>query len=476
MNVLHLSAECYPVAKAGGLGDVVGALPKYQKQEGVQASVVMPFYNRKFTQEQHLISVFSSSSNLGQRVFDYEILKEEKDVLGFELYLVKIPSLLDREEIYCYPDEIEQFVAYQIAVVDWLVKANIQVDLVHCHDHHAGLVPFLMQHSSRFNALKDIPTVLTIHNGQYQGWLGWDKFYYLPDADTSKTGLLDWGGCINSLAAAVKCCWAYTTVSPSYLAELKHQANGLEFLFELEQQKGIGILNGIDPSVWNPAKDKMIAKTYTASSVVQGKAFNKAEICRAFGLDETKPLFTFIGRLVLEKGADKLADAIRDSLKAFDGQISVLVLGSGEKYIEQQLVDLKEEFKDYNVYIGYNEELSHQIYAGADFILMPSRVEPCGLNQLYALKYGTVAIVRATGGLKDSIIDIDDTDGYGIRFDNCEVSDIVKAIERAIYLYQDNKKLTQIRKSMMSLDFSWNKSAQQYIHLYNSLILQNGTI
>ncbi len=470
MNVLHLSAECYPVAKAGGLGDVVGALPKYQTQEGIRAMVIMPFYDRKFVHDHVLETVFSGSSNLGQRGFDYEIIKEVNNVLGFELYLVKIPGLLDRKEIYSYPDEIEQFVAYQISVLDWVVKSELQIDIFHCHDHHSGLVPFLMQHSSRFNSLKDIPSICTIHNGQYQGWIGWEKFNYLPDADASKTGLLDWGGCINSLAASVKCCWQYTTVSPTYLEELKQNSNGLEFLFEMEQQKGSGILNGIDPDVWNPVTDPMLEQRYTLKNVVSGKEANKIKICEAFQLDPKKPLFTFIGRLVLEKGADKLADAVRESLAKYNNEISILILGSGDKEIEESLDALKREVADFNVFIGYNEELSHQIYAAADFILMPSRVEPCGLNQLYALKYGTVPIVRSTGGLKDSIIDIEEMNGYGIRFDNCEISDIVTAIERAINLYKNKKELTKIRKLMMELDFSWNRSAQQYIKLYKALI------
>lgn len=469
MNVLHLSAECYPVAKAGGLGDVVGALPKYQTQEGIRAMVIMPFYNRKFVADHTLETVFSDSSILGQRVFDYEILKESSDILGFELYMVKIPGLLDRTEIYSYPDETEQFVAFQIAALDWVVKDDLQVDIFHCHDHHSGLVPFLMQHSSRFQKLKNIPSICTIHNGQYQGWIGWEKYYYLPDTDASKTGLLDWGGCINSLASAVKCCWAYTTVSPSYLEELKHNSNGLEFLFQMEQQKGTGILNGIDPDIWDPATDPMIVQNYAVKTVSKNKKVNKKSLCEQFDLDPEKPLFTFIGRLVLEKGADKLATALRESLKKFGSDINIIILGSGEKYIEAQLSALKEEFSNINVFIGYNEELSHKIYAGADFILMPSRVEPCGLNQLYALKYGTVPIVRSTGGLKDSIIDIETEQGYGIRFDNCETEDIVNAIERAIDLFSNTKKLLGIQKLMMELDFSWNKSAQQYINLYTSL-------
>lgn len=470
MKVIHLSAECYPVAKVGGLGDVVGALPKYQVQEGIEAIVVLPFYDRKFTREKSFEILFSSSTNLGERVLDYQILKENTDELGFQLILVKIPGLLDREEVYCYPDENEQFIAYQLVVLDWIIKRNVQPDILHCHDHHSGLVPYLVKYSRRFNSLKDIPTVCTIHNGQYQGWMSWSDFHYIPEPEEEFNGMLEWNGCINKLAASVKCSWVYTTVSPGYLEELKYNSNGLEFLFEIEKGKGVGILNGIDPDIWNPETDKMIVSNYKTSSATRGKQSNKKFICQQFGLDTNKPLFSFIGRLVHEKGVDKLLEAVKDILSQENPDVNFLILGSGEKYLEDELVYIKENYPNINVFIGYNEELSHKIYAGADFILMPSRVEPCGLNQLYALKYGTVPIVRSTGGLKDSIKDIKEKNGYGLRFENCEKWDIIHAIDRAKELYQDNKQFKNIRKVMMELDFSWNKAAQQYIHLYKRLI------
>ncbi|MBD3748390.1 MAG: glycogen synthase [Sphingobacteriales bacterium] len=471
MNVLHLSAECYPVAKAGGLGDVVGALPKYQVGLGINAMVAMPYYDKKFVKEHPFDTVFRGTSKLGYRSFDFEILKETTDVLGFELYLVRIPELLDRPEIYSYPDEREQFVAFQLAILDWIIKTEKSIDVFHCHDHHTGLIPFLIQYSSNFSTLAKIPSVFTIHNGQYQGWMGWDKFHYLPGVDPSKGGLLEWNNCINPLAAAVKCCWKYTTVSPSYLQELKINSNGLEFLFELEGEKGIGILNGIDTEVWDPAKDPMLSFNYTKTTVKSGKEKNKAEICHAYGLNPDKPLFTFIGRLVLEKGAEKLAELIKEMMLRNADEFSFLLLGSGEKDIERDLKEIQTYLKNYNCYIGYDEQLSHQIYSGADFILMPSRVEPCGLNQLYALRYGTIPIVRTTGGLKDSVIDVQDEGGYGIRFENLELMEMIVAMQRAIALYQNQKKINQLRKQMMELDFSWNKSAQQYVELYKSLTL-----
>jgi starch synthase len=470
MRIYHLAAECYPVAKVGGLADVVGALPKYQNRAGMSTAVVMPFYNRKFVKENTFDVVFQAALLLGTRRYYFEVLKEHTDKLGFELYLIKIPGLLDRDEVYMYPDEREQFIAFQLAFLDWISYSQQTPDIIHCHDHHVGLIPFLMKHSKLYSRLSNIPTVFTIHNGQYHGVFSWDKLNYLPEIDKNQTGLLDWGGMINPLAAAVKCCWRYTTVSPSYLHELAYQSNGLEYLFYLEKAKGSGIINGIDTEVWNPKTDSMIAQKFTAAKSEEGKAQNKAALCTKFGLDGDKPLISFIGRLVLEKGADLIAQAIRRALFEHPDSFSFLMLGTGEPWIEQQMTELKNQFPGQcNVFVGYDESLSHQIYAGSDFLLMPSRVEPCGLNQLYSLRYGTVPIVRSTGGLRDTVIDFGDEGGYGIRFNNVSVDDISYSIGRAIGLYQNKPHLQLLRKRMMALDFSWDRSAKEYITLYESL-------
>lgn len=471
MKIYHLSAECYPVAKVGGLADVVGALPKYQNLAGLDAAVVMPFYDRKFTRENEFETVFQSATLLGTRRLYFEILKEKTDKLGFPLYLVKIPGLLDRENIYSYPDETEQFIAFQISFLDWISYSQQSPDIIHCHDHHSGLVPFLLKYSKLYTRLVNTPTVFTIHNGQYHGAFGWDKLSYLPEIDITKTGLLDWNGGINPLASAVRCAFKYTTVSPSYLDELSHQSNGLEYLFFLERSRGIGIVNGIDTEVWNPATDPMIVEKYSPAKVTAGKQKNKEALCVRFNLDPAKPFISFIGRLVLEKGAELLAEALETSLKSYAGKVNFLVLGAGDPEIEKDLQELKEKFpEDCNVYIGYNEELAHQVYAGSDFLLMPSRVEPCGLNQLYSLRYGTMPVVRSTGGLKDTVIDFGDEGGYGIRFNNVSVEDISYSIGRALELYPDSKKMQTLRKRMMALDFSWDTSAKQYIELYQSII------
>ncbi len=472
MRIFHLSAECYPVAKVGGLADVVGALPKYQNLLGMQAAVVMPYYNRKFVQENEFETVFQSSTLLGIRRLYFEILKEKTDKLGFELYLVKIPGLIDRENIYSYPDETEQFIAFQIAFLDWISYSQQKPDLIHCHDHHSGLVPFLLYHSKLYTRLADTPTIFTIHNGQYHGAFGWDKLSYLPEIDLTKTGLLDWAGGINPLACAVKCCWRYTTVSPTYLEELTINSNGLEYLFYLEKAKGVGIINGIDTDIWDPKTDLMIAEKFSIKMQAKGKQANKEALCSRFNLSPDVPLVSFIGRLVIEKGADLLATAMEQSFNEHPGKFNFLVLGAGDKEMESELLQLKDFYPDQcTAFIGYDEALAHQVYAGSDFLLMPSRVEPCGLNQLYSLRYGTLPMVRSTGGLKDTVIDFGDEGGYGIRYNNASVEDICIAVSRALVLYDNTKHLQALRKLMMSLDFSWDRSAKEYINLYESLNL-----
>ena len=470
MKVFHLSAECYPVAKVGGLADVVGALPKYQNKLGIEAAVVMPFYDRKFTQENEFDIVFQASSLLGTERFYFEILKERTNKLGFELFLIRIPGLLDRENVYEYPDETEQFIAFQIAFLDWINWSQQSPDLIHCHDHHTGLVPFLMTSSKLYVRFANTPTVLTIHNGQYHGAFSWTKLALLPEVDMTRVGLLDWNGGINPLAAGVKCCWRYTAVSPSYLEELTYSSNGMEYLFYLERSKGIGILNGIDTEVWNPKTDPMIPDKYSLRQLAAGKQKNKVALCERFGLSPDKPTISFIGRLVIEKGADVLPEALKTSMEIHADSVNFIILGAGEIKTQEALVALKEQFPNqYSAFIGYDESLAHLVYAGSDFLLMPSRVEPCGLNQMYSMRYGTLPMVRVTGGLKDTVIDFGDEGGYGIRFLQATAADIVQSVSRAVEVYSNTALLQLLRKRMMALDFSWDRSAKEYIDLYQSL-------
>jgi starch synthase len=300
--------------------------------------------------------------------------------------------------------------------------------------------------------------------------MGWEKSVYIPAWDTWQGGMLSWAGAVNPLASGIKCAWKVTTVSPTYLEEMRRSANGLEALLEYERGKCSGILNGIDNVVWDPATDSYLEDHYTIDTVEEGKQANKLLLCERFGLDPKKPLITFIGRLVGEKGADLLPQAIEDSFYYIGRKMNFLVLGSGSPVVEGRLQAMKGLSRgDYNTYIGYDEALSHQIYAGADFILMPSRVEPCGLNQLYALRYGTVPVVRNTGGLHDTVVDYGDKNGYGIRFAHATVGDMTHGIWRSVELYQQPAKLQGIRSRMMQLDFSWEASVRSYLDLYASM-------
>ena len=471
MEIIHVSAECFPYAKAGGLGDVVGALPKYQNTLGHFAKVVIPMYRTKFLYDHQFEEVHKGAFGMANYWFNYTIIKETTNELGFDLYLIDIFNLLDREKIYGYNDDTERFTAFQIAVVDWISRWEHRPDIVHVHDHQAALIPFMMKNCFTYRHLASIPTILTIHNGQYQGWMDWNKSNYIPEWDKWKWGMLEWEKNINPLASGVKCASKVTTVSPGYLDELKYNANGLEKLFEYEKGKCSGILNGIDEDVWNPMTDTLIETQYSIEDAKEGKAANKKILCRQFGLDETKPLIVFIGRLVAEKAADLLPQAIVDSIQHINGSMNFLILGSGDPVVEHQLQLLNSQYVGYyNSQIGYNEKLAHQMYAGADFLLMPSRVEPCGLNQMYAMRYGTIPIVRNTGGLKDTVKDYGDEGGFGICFDNASVWDITYSIYRAIELFKYPERLTEIRKQIMSIDHSWENSAGKYLELYRSVI------
>ncbi|WP_419870674.1 glycogen synthase [Chryseobacterium sp. CT-SW4] len=466
MIIFHLSTECYPVAKVGGLADVVGALPKYQnKIKGIDAKVVMPWYNKSFIYDHEFDIVFDGFIHQGPTMLQVQVMKEKTDVLGFELYLVKIPGLLDRENPYGYQDESFQFLAFQHGVLHWLSAMQIRPDVLHCHDYHTGLVPFMIEHCPEFSFLKGVKTVGTIHNGEYQGVMGWNMISYMPAFDTWKWGLLDWEGLINPLACMIKCSHAFTAVSQGYLEELFISFRGLEGLVRNEYQKAYGIINGIDTEVWNPETDPMLDYNFSQENAIEQKKKNKEKLCGEYQLNPELPLFAFIGRFATEKGADLMPDVVWRGIQQTQGMFNIMVLGSGNAYIENRLRELDHIYTNFAVDLGYKEYLSHKIYASADFLLMPSRVEPCGLNQMYSMRYGTVPIVRYTGGLKDTVQDIS-TGGAGLNFTYPGVDDVIHAIQRAINIYRQKELMENLILSNMKFDFSWEKSAEKYIDLY----------
>jgi len=466
MNIFHVSAECYPAAKAGGLGDVVGALPKYLNRSGHEASVVLPKYKTDWIKEQNTSVVFEGKAPFGHETFSFSVEEIDDSILGFPLYFVNIPGKFDREGVYIDPwsgyafwDEMDRFFSFQIAVLEWFVNREEKIDVIHCHDHHTALIPFLMTQCYRYDKLNTIPSVLTIHNGEYQG--RFDRFHYtrLPAFNLDAIGLLDWDGSLNALAAGIKCAWKVTTVSQGYMDELMNFCHGLEILLRQEIQKTEGIINGIDIEVWDPETDPYLEKNYSIRTRKSGKKANKAFLCKEFELDEGRPLFSFIGRLVREKGADLLPEIIEISRE--EGlELNIMILGTGNPSLHKIFNQLRGEFVGYfDARLEYNEELAHKIYAGTDFLLMPSRVEPCGLNQMYAMRYGSLPVVRSTGGLADTVIDISDENGYGILFEEFNIDSAMESIRRSVDYYNKKSTFSDNTKRLMELDFSWENAS-----------------
>jgi len=476
MDIIHFSAECYPAAKAGGLGDVVGALPKYLNCLSCNASVVMPAYQTDWLEKQNFNVVFKADAPLGDSNFSYEVRKIVNKKLNYPLYTIHIPGRFDRKGVYIDPvsgygywDELERFISFQIAGMDWVNSFELPPEVFHCHDHHTALIPFMISQCFRYHDLANIPTVLTIHNGEYHGEHAMSKYNLLPPFDMSEIGLLEWNDKFNSLASGIKCAWRVSTVSQTYMKELARDSKGLESLIEDEWDKTTGIINGIDTEVWNPETDDFIHCNFSRDNLKKGKKENKKNLCDTFGLNPEWPTLGFIGRLVAEKGADLLPDLFEYFLKN-KKDINFIVLGTGDPELHNRFEKLSSEYVGYfDSRLEYNEKLAHQIYAGCDFLIMPSRVEPCGLNQMYAMRYGTVPIVRATGGLNDTVVDLNEQHGYGIVFDEFNLKEATYAIERGAKYYADKVLFNKVRKKLMTLDFSWERSANRYLEMYKNI-------
>jgi len=476
IKVLHISSECYPAAKAGGMGDVVGALPKYLPQQNVEASVVIPMYRTKWIINAAFRRIYLGYVNLDGEKIDFTIFQYKGRDLKYPFYCVDIPGKFDREDIYLdtdghgYKDEPERNVLFQRAVLQWLTYSDRKYDILHCHDHMTGLIPFMIQRCKEFTSLSEIPCLFTIHNGQYRGVFEWDRVGpYIPEYDTAHSGLLDWDDKINSLAAAIKCAWAVNTVSPTYMTEIIRDSDTLTILYNDVRDKLNGIINGVDNYLWDPEHDVLLSHNLIGNDWESFKNNQKKELCKKYKLNKELPLIGFIGRLAHQKGADLLKASLEQCLQS-GLQFSVIILGTGDKGIESDLVELRNIFPDnVAVEIAYDERVSRLIYAATDFLIMPSRFEPCGLNQLFAMRYGSVPIVSAVGGLCDTVPDINDG-GNGIVVPYAKVEDISEGINRAIDLYRNRKKYQKLRSKITAEDYSWNNSAKQYAELYHSFL------
>ncbi len=480
MNILLASSEVFPYSKTGGLADMVGSLGKTLARQGHRVGIVTPLYlgiRERFPGLKRLDLTLSFP--LGVQKVQGEVWTLRTD-RGATIYFVDVPEFYQRPQLYQkdgvdFPDNGARFIFFSKAVAHLALRLNWAPDLVHLHDWQSGFAALFLHHLRESPGLADVPsTCFTVHNLAYQGLfpasqysltnLPWD--YFVPDG-------VEFYGQISALKAGLAYADAITTVSPRYAREITTEefGCGMEGLLRKRQEHLHGILNGVDYEEWNSISDPYLNHKYSAADLA-GKAADKRELQKAFGLapDPKVPLFGNIGRLVEQKGVDIMFGALTEMLTA---NIQFVQLGTGTPGFERAYQELASRFPDrMSVRIGFDEALSHRIESGCDFFLMPSRFEPCGLNQMYSLRYGTIPIVRATGGLDDTVVDIreDPAKANGIKFYEYSGRALAKAIRKAIALYGEPDLLHRFRLSAMTADFSWDRTAGQFEALYKNLV------
>jgi len=463
MKVLFASSEIFPHAKSGGLADVSAALPHAIK-EFENISKVMPLYG--FIDKKALKKVVTLEVNISHIKYDVVVYsKLEKKLLT---YFIEAPLLSDTQNLYGdengdYANNDLRFAIFCSGVV--ALSLELGVDVVHLNDWHTALVALYIK-----DRKLDIKTVFTIHNLAYQGIfefnslrrIGIDDSYFNIDE-------LEFYGKINFLKAGIAFCDALTTVSPTYAKEIltKEFGCGLDGFLTVHKSKLSGILNGIDTTLFNPKTDKCLVSNFDTKSL-KDKHKNKVNFIKRLTLkDPRKPLFVMVTRLVEQKGIDLVLFSLKKLLK---NRLNFFMIGEGDNYISTKLENISKEYDNFEFFRGYDEGLSHMAYASADFLLMPSRFEPCGLNQFIAMRYGTIPIIHSVGGLKDSVFEDSVACGNGIVFEKFTQKEFLDAVDRALSLKKDSKKFIKIKKANMECDFSFSKSALKYIEIYKKIL------
>jgi starch synthase len=478
MKIAMIASEVTPFAKTGGLADVIGTLTVALERLGHELCVVAPAYRCAFRGGFTLReSAFKLSVPVADRQEEAAVMET---VIGRDLpvYLIRADKYFDRDSLYStpsgdYPDNSERFVFFSRAALELL--RHRPVDIMHCHDWQAAMaVVFLKTQTARYAESAAAKTVFTIHNLGFQGIFGQPEWHLLNlDAAYFTPSHLEFYGNINFLKGALIFADKITTVSPSYATEIMtaEQGFGLQGVLQQRAADLVGILNGIDYQQWNPWTDPFLKDHYGEHSLTI-KRVCKKNLQRSVGLQDkpNTPLIAMISRLTSQKGFDLIED-IFDALMERDAQ--VVLLGSGAPHREQffQAAALRYPGR-VAVEIGFNEALAHRIEAGADLFLMPSLYEPCGLNQMFSLKYGTIPIVRAVGGLKDTVQDYDGDSqtGTGFVFGPFDGEALLAAVERALAVYRDKNAWTALRRRAMAMDYSWDRSAELYSTLYRQLL------
>lgn len=481
MKILLASSEVVPFAKTGGLGDVCAALPAELAKQGVEVSVILPAYRQAFECGQPIHSTgVRVEIPIGNKRVRGEYLRSELPGTNVPVYLVRQDEYYDRPGLYQqngedYIDNCERFVFFCRAVMEANRLLNLQTDLFHCNDWGTGLIPAYQAIEYRWiPGYEQIATLFTIHNLAYQGhFWHWDMVLTGLDWKYFNWQQMEFFGHLNLMKTGLVFADALSTVSPRYAAEIQShpQGCGMEGVLRDRREVLTGILNGVDYSIWNPATDPHLPANYDAHDL-SGKATCKAALQQELGLPVQAdiPVVGFVGRFADQKGLDLMMTVIPQWIES--SPLQWVILGSGNPNYEQAFRQLAAKHPDrLFVHVGFSEPLAHRIEAGADMFIMPSLYEPCGLTQLYSLKYGTIPVVRATGGLADTITDatplaLQAGTANGFSFEEYSASALNRTLRRACEMYAQPETWSQLMLTGMQQDWSWERSARQYIDLY----------
>ena len=471
MNVLFCASEATPFAASGGLGDVAGSLPRAIRNRKVACRVVLPLYgDMKPEFREKLKYVTNFTVPVGWRSQYCGVFELTHN--GVKYYFLDNEYYFKRTGLYGFYDDGERYAFFSRAILELLFHLDFKPDIIHTNDWQTALVPvYLNLYYRHLDDFRNIKTVFTIHNIQYQGKYGLEILEDTLAIGRNDAHVLEYDGCVNFMKGAIECADKVTTVSPSYAGEIMDPwfSHGLDGLLRQKQYKLCGILNGIDTKGYDPATDPNLAQNFDAATFAQGKPACKQDLREIYGLEESDaPIVAMVTRLVGHKGVDLVRHVAQDMV---DDGMQFVLLGSGESEYEQFFSELAARNPGrVGVKIAFIPAVARKVYAGADMFLMPSKSEPCGLSQMVALRYGTVPIVRETGGLRDSIHDSGDGIGNGFTFASYNAHDMLYACRRAHEGYANAEGWQQLVQRAMECDFSWGASAKTYVEMYQQVL------